>query len=94
MASVRKGDGKEEIMEPRSTSVWEVWKNFPIFSIFKSRTFLYINKIVTMMFFTIVSKSSSNERCQGGRVTLIVPSCHPGWEEMENLSGNLIGNHS
>ena len=30
MASVKKGDGKEEIMEPRSTSVWEVWKNFPI----------------------------------------------------------------
>ena len=24
------------------------------------------------------------------RVTLIVPSCHPGWEEMENLRGNLI----
>ena len=23
------------------------------------------------------------------RVTLIVPSCHPGWEDMENLRGNL-----
>ena len=23
------------------------------------------------------------------RVTLVVPACQPGWEEMENLTGNL-----
>ena len=23
------------------------------------------------------------------RVTLVVPACQPGWEEMENLRGNL-----
>ena len=26
------------------------------------------------------------------RVTLIVSACQPGWEEMENLRGNLRGN--
>ena len=54
MASVKKGDGKEETIEPRSTSVWEVGKNFPIIFQFKE----YDRE-----------KSSSNERCQGGRVT-------------------------
>ena len=28
-------------------------------------------------------------RHQKGRMALIVPACQPGWEEMENLSGNL-----
>ena len=28
------------------------------------------------------------------RVTLIVPACPPGWEEMENFRGNLRGNNS
>ena len=49
MASVKKGDGKEEIMEPRSTSVWEVWKNFPIIFHFQEWNLLYINRIVTMI---------------------------------------------
>ena len=29
------------------------------------------------------------EMVQGGRVTLIVLACQPGWEEVENLRGNL-----
>ena len=28
------------------------------------------------------------------RVTLLVPACQPGWEELENLRGNLRGNNS
>ena len=49
MASVKKGDGKEEIMEPRSTSVWEVGKTFLLFSNLKSMTLLYIRRIVAMI---------------------------------------------
>ena len=81
MASVKKGDGKEEIMEPRSTSVWEVWKNFSTIFQFKEYDTLIYQKNCcndSNMLFTTVSKSSSNDRCQGGRVILIVPTCPQG----------------
>ena len=49
MASDKKGDAKEEIMEPRSTSVWEVGITFLLFSNVKSRALLYIDEIVTII---------------------------------------------
>ena len=45
--------------------------------------YVSLSEFVRLFVFVYVSVSMC-------RVALIVPACQPGWEEMENLRGNLV----
>ena len=77
MASNKKGDAKEEIMEPRSTSVWEVGITFPLFPNVKSRALLYIDEIVTII-----------QPCRNPHQTNAVRAQNPCKEWLSYLTGH------